>query len=82
MQLSLVLWCHQELRDSCKHLYLNMLLFAYIKKPRDWHVVSTEGFTSLLIAFVNFNGAKIRINTHIHKSRGVFKHVIIGILTL
>lgn len=22
----------------CKHLYLNALPLAYIKKPRDWHV--------------------------------------------
>lgn len=38
MQLSLVLWCHQELMHPCKHLYLNALPLASIKKPRDWHV--------------------------------------------
>ena len=32
------LWCHQGLMYPCKHLYLNALPLAYIKKPRDWHV--------------------------------------------
>ena len=31
-------WCHQGLMYPCKHLYLNALPLAYIKKPRDWHV--------------------------------------------
>ena len=31
-------WCHQGLMYPCKHLYLNDLPLAYIKKPRDWHV--------------------------------------------
>ena len=29
---------HQGLMYPCKHLYLNALPLAYIKKPRDWHV--------------------------------------------
>ena len=33
-----LLWCHQGLMYPCKHLYLNALPLAYIKKPRDWHV--------------------------------------------
>lgn len=35
---SLLTWCHQGLMYPCKHLYLNALPLAYIKKPRDWHV--------------------------------------------
>ena len=31
-------WCHQGLMYPCKHLYLNALPLASIKKPRDWHV--------------------------------------------
>ena len=31
-------WCHQGLMCPCKHLYLNALPLASIKKPRDWHV--------------------------------------------
>ena len=31
-------WCHRGLMYPCKHLYLNALPLAYIKKPRDWHV--------------------------------------------
>ena len=30
--------CHQGLMCPCKHLYLNALPLASIKKPRDWHV--------------------------------------------
>ena len=33
-----LLWCHQGLMYPCKHLYLNALPLASIKKPRDWHV--------------------------------------------
>lgn len=29
---------HQGLMYPCKHLYLNALPLASIKKPRDWHV--------------------------------------------
>ena len=36
--LSFFLWCHQGLMYPCKHLYLNALPLASIKKPRDWHV--------------------------------------------
>ena len=31
-------WYHQGLMYPCKHLYLNALPLAYIKKPRDRHV--------------------------------------------
>lgn len=33
-----LLWYHQGLMCPCKHLYLNALPLASIKKPRDWHV--------------------------------------------
>lgn len=37
-QTTLFVWYHQGLMYPCKHLYLNALPLAYIKKPRDWHV--------------------------------------------
>ena len=38
MQLSFFGWYHRGLMYTCKHLYLNALPLASIKKPRDWHV--------------------------------------------
>lgn len=37
-QTTLFVWYHQGLMCPCKHLYLNALPLASIKKPRDWHV--------------------------------------------